>query len=187
MYPGDQVGLPGLVIASMRLKYLRDGVDDYDYLELQSRPVMATGRSPWRAAWVRTGAIGPATRTPWRAVRLRLGNKLDSLAPLSDRVDVSVSANPSTVTVGATTKLAPRRPPTRSGMPLLSWSWSDGGREAGSPPPPRRTRPTRFPPCSRAADDHPHGDGDGRGGAARLRARRLGDLGRADEFATRSP
>jgi hypothetical protein len=34
VYPGAAVGLPGRVVASMRLKYLRDGVDDYDYLAL---------------------------------------------------------------------------------------------------------------------------------------------------------
>jgi hypothetical protein len=33
VYPGKQVGLSG-VVASMRLKWLRDGVDDYDYLEI---------------------------------------------------------------------------------------------------------------------------------------------------------
>jgi hypothetical protein len=34
VYPGAAVGLPGRVVPSMRLKYLRDGVDDYDYLVL---------------------------------------------------------------------------------------------------------------------------------------------------------
>jgi hypothetical protein len=33
VYPGQQVGVPG-VVASMRLKWLRDGVEDYDYLEI---------------------------------------------------------------------------------------------------------------------------------------------------------
>jgi hypothetical protein len=33
VYPGKQVGVPG-VVASMRLKWLRDGVDDYDYLQI---------------------------------------------------------------------------------------------------------------------------------------------------------
>lgn len=34
VYPGDQVGLPETVVPSMRLKWLRDGVDDYDYIQL---------------------------------------------------------------------------------------------------------------------------------------------------------
>ena len=33
LYPGDKVGLEGL-IPSMRLKWIRDGVDDYDYIQL---------------------------------------------------------------------------------------------------------------------------------------------------------
>jgi hypothetical protein len=34
IYPGDKVGLPGRAVASMRLKQLRDGVEDYDYVRL---------------------------------------------------------------------------------------------------------------------------------------------------------
>ncbi|HLH42326.1 MAG TPA: glycoside hydrolase domain-containing protein [Bryobacteraceae bacterium] len=33
VYPGKQVGVPG-VVASMRLKWLRDGVDDFDYIQI---------------------------------------------------------------------------------------------------------------------------------------------------------
>ena len=33
VYPGQAVGLPG-VVASMRLKWLRDGVEDYDYVQI---------------------------------------------------------------------------------------------------------------------------------------------------------
>jgi hypothetical protein len=33
VYPGQQVGVPG-VVASMRLKWLRDGVEDYEYIEM---------------------------------------------------------------------------------------------------------------------------------------------------------
>ena len=33
VYPGQQVGVQG-VVASMRLKWLRDGVDDYDYVQI---------------------------------------------------------------------------------------------------------------------------------------------------------
>lgn len=34
VYPGDKVGLPGTVVPSMRLKWFRDGVEDYEYVEL---------------------------------------------------------------------------------------------------------------------------------------------------------
>jgi hypothetical protein len=33
VYPGQQVGVPG-VVASMRLKWLREGVEDYDYIQI---------------------------------------------------------------------------------------------------------------------------------------------------------
>jgi hypothetical protein len=33
VYPGQQVGVPG-VVASMRLKWLRDGVEDFDYVQI---------------------------------------------------------------------------------------------------------------------------------------------------------
>jgi len=33
VYPGKQVGLPG-VVGSMRLKWVRDGVEDYDYVQI---------------------------------------------------------------------------------------------------------------------------------------------------------
>jgi hypothetical protein len=33
VYPGKDVGVPG-VVASMRLKWLRDGVEDYDYVQI---------------------------------------------------------------------------------------------------------------------------------------------------------
>jgi hypothetical protein len=33
VYPGQQVGIKG-VVPSMRLKWLRDGVEDYDYIQI---------------------------------------------------------------------------------------------------------------------------------------------------------
>jgi hypothetical protein len=33
VYPGEQVGVKG-VVASMRLKWLRDGVEDYEYIQI---------------------------------------------------------------------------------------------------------------------------------------------------------
>jgi hypothetical protein len=36
VYPGKKLGIAG-VAPSMRLKYLRDGVDDYEYIELLKR------------------------------------------------------------------------------------------------------------------------------------------------------
>ena len=53
VYPGEAVGLPGSVVPSMRLKWLRDGVDDYDYIELLKRH----GEGEWADA--RVGSIAP--------------------------------------------------------------------------------------------------------------------------------
>jgi hypothetical protein len=33
VYPGEKVGMPGLIAPSMRLKQLRDGVEDYEYVQ----------------------------------------------------------------------------------------------------------------------------------------------------------
>ncbi len=126
VYPGDQVGLPGTVIGSMRLKYLRDGVDDYDYIELLKQ----AGYGDWALSLART--IGPDwsnwTRDPnaLEAVRLQLGNMLDSLSPNQHRVDVSVAANPSTVAAGSPTQLTATATDSL-GYAMAKWSWSDGG------------------------------------------------------------
>jgi hypothetical protein len=53
VYPGDAVGLPGSVVASMRLKWLRDGVDDFDYIGLLKQ----RGEGKWALAVV--GSIAP--------------------------------------------------------------------------------------------------------------------------------
>jgi hypothetical protein len=42
VYPGEQVGIQG-VVPSMRLKWLRDGVEDYEYIEILKK----LGRGDW--------------------------------------------------------------------------------------------------------------------------------------------
>ncbi len=37
VYPGRQVGIPNSVVPSMRLKWIRDGVDDYEYVAILKR------------------------------------------------------------------------------------------------------------------------------------------------------
>ncbi|HYE06799.1 MAG TPA: glycoside hydrolase domain-containing protein [Planctomycetota bacterium] len=86
VYPGAQVGLPH-VVPSMRLKWLRDGVDDYDYLALLSRD----GRADAALAIART--IAPDwsgwTRDPAaaRAARDRLAVDLEA-----DRIPPAITA-----------------------------------------------------------------------------------------------
>ena len=77
VYPGRQVGVPG-VVASMRLKYLRDGVDDYDYLAL----LKPRGLGDWALGVARE--VG-ADWTGWtrdsealEAARRRLGERLSA-------------------------------------------------------------------------------------------------------------
>ncbi|MGA8598549.1 MAG: glycoside hydrolase domain-containing protein [Bryobacteraceae bacterium] len=79
VYPGSTVGILG-VAPSMRLKWLRDGVDDYDYIQLLKQ----AGYGDWAMQIVRS--IAPDW-TNWtrdtnalEAARLRLGQMLDSLA-----------------------------------------------------------------------------------------------------------
>lgn len=79
VYPGGAIGVSG-VVPSMRLKWIRDGVEDYDYISLLSR--LGYG------SWART-IIAPVagdwsnwTQDPQALehVRRELGQKLDSLA-----------------------------------------------------------------------------------------------------------
>jgi hypothetical protein len=75
VYPGEQVGLPG-VVPSMRLKWLRDGVDDYDYIQL----LKDRGFESWALGIA--GGVGPDwedwTRDPTEleTARLLLGEQM---------------------------------------------------------------------------------------------------------------
>jgi hypothetical protein len=88
VYPGERVGLPGQVVPSMRLKWLRDGVDDYDYLELLKQ----AGEGEWALEQARL--VGPDwtnwTRDPavLANVREQLGDKLNGDIGDIDFVDV---------------------------------------------------------------------------------------------------
>ncbi len=80
VYPGDSVGMSaGKVAPSMRLKYLRDGVDDYDYLAL----LKANGPTTY------ANTIGRRAGRDWSTwttspdslelVRYQLGTKLNEV------------------------------------------------------------------------------------------------------------
>jgi hypothetical protein len=125
VYPGDPIGLPGQVAPSVRLKYLRDGVDDFDYLQL----LKAQGEGAW-AQEVAT-AIGPDwsnwIRSPevLEAARLQLANRLENLAT-GQAMTVSASASPSTLASGGSTILTASAS-SSTGAEISAWSWSDGG------------------------------------------------------------
>ncbi|MEL6927020.1 MAG: DUF4091 domain-containing protein [Cyanobacteria bacterium J06600_6] len=79
IYPGKQVGIKGSV-ASMRLKWIRDGVEDYEYIEILKN----TGHYTWAMETIAEVAQDMYT---WnqdpavlQAVRLKLGQKISELS-----------------------------------------------------------------------------------------------------------
>jgi PKD repeat protein len=119
VYPGTEAGLVG-VAPSMRLKYLRDGVDDYDYIQL----LKDRGYGDWALSIART--VGPNwsgwTRDPGalEAARLELGNMLDSL-PAAPPPVADLSGSVTTGIVPLTVEFTDQS----TGYPT-SWSWSFG-------------------------------------------------------------
>jgi hypothetical protein len=83
VYPGEPVGIRG-VSPSMRLKWIRDGVEDYEYVALLKK----AGLGDWALQIVRSVAPDWThwTRDPraLESARHALGQKLDSLAPDDD-------------------------------------------------------------------------------------------------------
>jgi hypothetical protein len=79
VYPGKDVGLSG-VVPSMRLKQLREGVEDYEYVAILKR----LGRGDWALGLVRS--VAPDWRNWTRdanaleAVRHQLGAEIDRLS-----------------------------------------------------------------------------------------------------------
>jgi hypothetical protein len=78
LYPGQDVGIAGAA-PSMRLKWLRDGVEDYDYVAL----LQQAGKGAWAVQQAATVAPDWTnwTRSPTalEAVREALGNALDQM------------------------------------------------------------------------------------------------------------
>ena len=80
VYPGEAVGMPGKVAPSMRLKQLRDGEQDYEYVQLlkslgqgayalQVASTVATSYTNW--------SQNPATL---QGARITLGEQLNSMS-----------------------------------------------------------------------------------------------------------
>jgi Domain of unknown function (DUF4091) len=79
VYPGPPVGIGGYA-PSMRLKWIRDGVDDFEYVQI----LKGMGQGSWalqQAATVRQD-WHTWTRDPSaiEAIRITLGNKIDQLS-----------------------------------------------------------------------------------------------------------
>ncbi len=126
VYPGANVGLSG-VVPSMRLKSLRDGVDDYDYIELLKQQ----GLGDWALSIAR--GIGADwhdwTRDPaaLEAARLELGQRLSELGiGTTHLVTVTATASPTEIGSGQVVSLGAVAVDSE-GHEITSWSWSDGG------------------------------------------------------------
>jgi hypothetical protein len=78
VYPGETVGVDG-VVPSMRLKWMRDGVEDYEYIEILKN----LGEEDWALAI--SHSVGKDwenwTRNPQQleTARIKLGNKIEQI------------------------------------------------------------------------------------------------------------
>ena len=126
VYPGANIGMADNTVApSMRLKYLRDGVDDFDYLTL----LVASGQGEWAQGVVAPIAADWKTWTRDSAVletvRSQLGERLNSLSA-PHTLSLTASASPATVASGGSAALSATATDSL-GHGIATWSWSDGG------------------------------------------------------------
>ncbi len=146
VYPGAQVGVSG-VVASMRLKYLRDGADDYDYIQL----LKDEGLGDWALSVART--VGPDwsnwTRDPdlLETARRLLGDALDSLGT-PHSLSVSATASPATIPDNSTTQLTATA--TDSLGHAISYVWTDNAWGGSFSPSPNVQNPTYWYPTASA-------------------------------------
>jgi hypothetical protein len=154
VYPGAQVGLSGQVVPSMRIKFVRDGIDDYDYIQL----LKEAGQGTWALNVART--VGPDWSNWTRDIsavenaRVQLGNMLDSLGGGGGgghTLTVTAAANPSSVASGGSTALTASALDSQ-GHVITSWSWSDGG-AGGSFSSPTAQNPTYTAPANPSANN----------------------------------
>lgn len=139
VYPGDQVGIQG-VAPSMRLKWLRDGAEDYEYLQL----LKAAGQESFERQ--KSTAVG-ADWSNWTkdagtllSVRDELGTELDLInTPASSTSSAATTSTPdppaSTPPVSA--------PPVSTAPPVVS-----APPPVASAPPPPVSAPTLPPACA---------------------------------------
>lgn len=98
VYPGQQAGISGSssVVPSMRLKFIRDGVDDYDYMAMLKQQgqaglvssVLSTVAPDW-INWTKSTAT-------LQAARIQMGQQLDKLAGGSGTSSSQAQAPPTT-------------------------------------------------------------------------------------------
>ncbi|MGO9094211.1 MAG: glycoside hydrolase domain-containing protein [Bryobacteraceae bacterium] len=113
VYPGSTVGIAG-VAPSMRLKWLRDGVNDYEYIDLLKK----AGQGAWALSVA--NSVG-ANWSSWTRdinalenARLQLGEKLDQLGGGGSAPVAPSNPAPATGATGVTLS------------PTLSWTAASG-------------------------------------------------------------
>ncbi len=111
VYPGAQVGISG-VAPSMRLKWLRDGVEDYEYVAM----LKAAGDGAWASGLA--ASVG-SDWTNWTRDTNLLANVRQQLGMELDRLAVPPVAAPSILTPANSASAVP----TTS---VLSWAASAG-------------------------------------------------------------
>lgn len=83
IYPGEKVGIAG-VVPSMRLKWIREGVEDYEYIEILKQ----FGLEDWALKVSRTVASDwkhwTKNRKKLATAREKLGNKIEQLSSPAD-------------------------------------------------------------------------------------------------------
>lgn len=165
-YPGEaQWILPlsdGTYAPTIRLKWLRDGVDTYDYLSLLK------DRGQKAFADQVTASVAPDFRNWSRdpaaieAARRQLGDKLNSLLaadvyrpPISPlhTIRIWADAAPSVVSSSGTVRLSAVAQDSNSHR-MVSWQWSDGGAGGSFSPSAQVANPTYTAPINISAGNH---------------------------------
>jgi hypothetical protein len=125
LYPGSYVGLSG-GIASMRLKWMRDGIDDFDYVEMLKQ----IGLGDWALQVSRSVGADWSnwTRDPAQleAARRTLGERLNEVAGTGHYVAVTAGATPAETSSSGVAQLSATAYDSE-GHAITSWQWSDSG------------------------------------------------------------
>jgi hypothetical protein len=100
VYPADPLGMPGKVAPSMRLKQLRDGEQDFEYIQMLKN--LGQGSYALQVAASVASSYMNWSQTPatLQAARLTLGEALNTLS--GGAPQVLMSANPASLTFTAT-------------------------------------------------------------------------------------
>jgi hypothetical protein len=165
-YPGEAcwiLPLPdGTYAPTIRLKWLRDGVDTYDYLAL----LKAKGQGAFADQVARSVApdwtVWSRDPVAIEAARRQLGEKLSALyapaaaptsAAVSHTISVWAEASPNTVASGGSVTLSAAVGDTE-GHNIIGWQWSDGRAGGSFVPSAAVANPIYIAPVNGSGVDH---------------------------------